>query len=88
LSTPAFNSSSSVPYETALAIVGLAAAGEVNQPRTAAVERAEERPMISKPTDIETNPGAVRRRADAIHRQAHNTQHVLTGAGIDLLARY
>jgi hypothetical protein len=44
--------------------------------------------MISKPTDIKTNPGTARRRTDTIHRQARNTQHVLTGAGIDLLARY
>jgi hypothetical protein len=43
--------------------------------------------MISKPTDIETSPGAARRRADAVNRQARNT-HALTGAGIALLARY
>jgi hypothetical protein len=44
--------------------------------------------MISKPTDIETNPDAARRRAEAINRQALNTPHALTGARIDLLARY
>jgi hypothetical protein len=44
--------------------------------------------MISKPTDIETNPGAARRRADIVNRRARNTPRALTGAGIALLARY
>jgi hypothetical protein len=63
-------------------------ARKVNQLRTAVVERAEERPMISKATDIETNPDEAPRRADAINRHLRNTPQPLTGAGIDLLARH
>jgi hypothetical protein len=61
---------------------------KVNQLRTAAVEPMEEPPMISKPTDIETNPDEARRRAVAINRHLRNTPHPLAGAGIDLLVRH
>jgi hypothetical protein len=44
--------------------------------------------MISKPTDIETNPDEARRRAGAINRHLRNMPHPLAGAGIDLLARH